>query len=206
MKNKDLKPAKQRQSNSLGKTSRQQIIETAQKLLQLDGYHNLSTRRVADACGISVGNLTYHFPNKMLLVEAVMVAVCAHYQDQREAIKLEHTGTAKQYLTRTIGFMLSDAVDKKTSDLFLELWVMAKHHSFGNDILENFYQTAHSWISSSLGHYFPLASAAQCQQAAYFMLTLSEGAVVIFARPSQRKTHHKHMVAYGVSAVLANLG
>ena len=92
------KTNKTRQQNASGKASRDQIIVTAEQVLKKDGYHNLSTRRVADACGISVGNLTYHFPNKALLVEAIMVAVCNRYEKQRISIQFDGGNDSTTYV------------------------------------------------------------------------------------------------------------
>ena len=56
---------------SSGQASRQQIIAAAETVLKRDGYHAFTTRRVAQQCGISVGNLTYYFPTKLTLIEAL---------------------------------------------------------------------------------------------------------------------------------------
>ncbi len=195
-----------RRRNSLGKASRDQIVQAAEQVLKHHGYHTLSTRKVADACGISVGNLTYHFPNKMLLVEAVMSAVCERYMCQRAPIKLKDVNEPLKYLRRTISWMLKDAVEPETSALFLELWVLAKHHYFGTEIIERFYATAIGWITSALKVYFPDAKPEKWERAAYFMLTLSEGSVAVFSRPYQRPVSQKDIVEFAVSGVLAILG
>jgi AcrR family transcriptional regulator len=156
MKNKDLptttsksaKAVKPRQANALGKTSYSQIVDTAERVLAQDGYHGLSTRKVADLCGISVGNLTYHFPNKMLLIKAVMTSVCDRYDRNRAAIWLHQDNLNPQdYIRNLVSWMVEDAVTQETSALFLELWVLAKHHEFGSEILERFYATANAFLS-----------------------------------------------------------
>ena len=51
-----------------------EILAAAERLLDAGGPHAVSMRGVAAALGISVGNLTYHFPQKKDLLEAVMRA------------------------------------------------------------------------------------------------------------------------------------
>jgi AcrR family transcriptional regulator len=194
-----------RQRNSQGNTSRSQIIQAAEQVLKRDGYHSLTTRKVAQSCAISLGNLTYHFPNKTLLIEAIMAQVCERYQSQRSVVRLSDQLTPVDYVRRCITWMLNDAVDPDTSALFLELWILAKHHDFGSQIIEDFYATATTWIEQTLATHFPATQQKQREQAAYFILTLSEGAVPVFSRQVQRKVKVHDMIEYGVAAVLTML-
>ncbi len=194
-----------RQGNALGKASRAQIVEAAERLLRTDGYHTLSTRKVAEACGISVGNLTYHFPNKAQLVEALISGVFERYENQRAEIRFDQSLTPENYLKQLINWLLDDAVDPETSALFLELWVLAKHHDFGAETLERFYRTATGWICKALEAYFPHTSNKQRECAAYFILTLSEGSVAVFSRPHQRPANQKDVSNIAIKAVLTTL-
>ncbi len=54
--------------------TREMILQQARELFMERGYNNVSMRDVAEAAGIRVGNLTYHFPRKELLVEALFEA------------------------------------------------------------------------------------------------------------------------------------
>lgn len=50
----------------------QDIITAATALFNEKGYHSVSMRDIAAALGISVGNLTYHFPKKQDILQAIM--------------------------------------------------------------------------------------------------------------------------------------
>lgn len=50
------------------------IVEAATQLLAAEGYHNLSTNRIAEFAGVSVGSLYQYFPNKDAVVAAVVEA------------------------------------------------------------------------------------------------------------------------------------
>ena len=54
--------------------TRDDILQCARALFMEKGYNNVSMRDIAEAAGIRVGNLTYHFPRKELLVEAIYSA------------------------------------------------------------------------------------------------------------------------------------
>jgi len=52
--------------------TREQILEAARKCLLDGGYASLSTRRIADAAGMGLGHIHYHFGSKRNLLLAVL--------------------------------------------------------------------------------------------------------------------------------------
>lgn len=65
--------------------TRTRILEHALTLLNAQGYQAVTTRQVAQAVGISQGNLCYHFPHKQDLIMALY---------QQLAQEFDHTFTA----------------------------------------------------------------------------------------------------------------
>lgn len=53
------------------KKTKQKIIQSSIELFNQKGLTNVRLQNIADLCGISVGNLAYHFPNKLAIVEAI---------------------------------------------------------------------------------------------------------------------------------------
>lgn len=51
--------------------TREQILATALSLFNQHGFETVSTRQIAQQAGISQGNLTYHFPAREQIVEAL---------------------------------------------------------------------------------------------------------------------------------------
>jgi AcrR family transcriptional regulator len=54
--------------------TRSAIVAAARGRLLADGYANLSTRRVADAAGVPLSQIHYHFGSKRQLILAVLAA------------------------------------------------------------------------------------------------------------------------------------
>ncbi len=52
---------------------RSEILAAARIMFGEEGYNDVSMRNIADAVGISVGNLTYHYKKKEDLIEAVIM-------------------------------------------------------------------------------------------------------------------------------------
>ena len=55
-----------------GSDTRRQLLDAAKTVLLASGYAGLSTRRVADAAGVPVSQIHYHFGSKQNLVLAVL--------------------------------------------------------------------------------------------------------------------------------------
>ncbi len=54
--------------------------------------------------------------------------------------------------------------------------------------------------------YYPSANLQQCERAAYFLITLSEGTVAVFSRPHERPVNQQDIAEFAVNAVLLTLG
>lgn len=52
--------------------TKQEILKTAKLLFNERGYNSVTTRDIADAVGISKGNLTYYFKKKEDIIEALI--------------------------------------------------------------------------------------------------------------------------------------
>lgn len=61
---------------SIPKTARQRILEAARVALARDGFEGITTRRIAEAAGVNIATLHYHFGSKeALLTEAIRFAL-----------------------------------------------------------------------------------------------------------------------------------
>jgi AcrR family transcriptional regulator len=65
---KPRKTAKQKRSKSLVES----MVEATARILERYGYDNVSTNRIAELAGVSVGSLYQYFPGKDALVAAVL--------------------------------------------------------------------------------------------------------------------------------------
>lgn len=68
------------------KSTKQNILESALKLFNQNGFVNVRLQHIADEAFISVGNLAYHFPNK----EAILAAVYDELTGQQKELLAEY--------------------------------------------------------------------------------------------------------------------
>jgi AcrR family transcriptional regulator len=78
---------------------RQCILDRAQELFAVHGYHGVSIRDIVQACGLSNAALYYHFGNKQNLYLEVLRAYVSTMVEQLQAAS-EGGGTCRQRLAR----------------------------------------------------------------------------------------------------------
>lgn len=83
------------------KDIREEILAAAKMLFVENGYHGVSMQDIADAVGISKGNLTYHFPRKENIMEALLVPDFAGKEMQIPGT-LEQLDTAFQNMQQVL--------------------------------------------------------------------------------------------------------
>ena len=66
-------------------TTKEKIVATANELFKKNGYENTGIRDIAKACGVSVSNLQYYFPKKVLIMaEVYNLMTSEYYKKQME--------------------------------------------------------------------------------------------------------------------------
>ena len=79
---------------TLTRDTRQTILAVAADLFRSQGYGGTTMQVVAERAGISKGNLTYHFPSKQALFEAVYAEAFAYVRDRVLARSFDEEGDA----------------------------------------------------------------------------------------------------------------
>ena len=62
-------------------STRERILDTALRLFNKDGTAEISTNHIAEACGISPGNLYYHFRNKQEIIRELFQRMYARWDE-----------------------------------------------------------------------------------------------------------------------------
>ena len=170
-------------------------------MLARDGYHAFSTRRVAQECSISVGNLTYYFPTKTSLIEALMEGLYDRYERRYTELRPAEGQDSPDWLAEQVTKMLQDAVDTEATGLFLELWIMARHHGFGAEVINRFYEKSAHAIARAMSREYPDRSHQELLRVAYFLMTLGDGVCAVFSRLGDRSVGHDEIVPLAIEAI-----
>ncbi|MBQ0005458.1 MAG: helix-turn-helix transcriptional regulator [Clostridiales bacterium] len=69
---------------------KEEIIQASYRLFKEKGYTATSMRQIADACGIAVGNLSYHFPKKESIIMQIHNDLLNFFLENLPANLYEH--------------------------------------------------------------------------------------------------------------------
>ena len=190
----------------------QKMLEAAESVLRRDGYHAFSTRRVAAQCGVSLGHLTYYFPAKNDLLQALIAAVMTRYTERIARTAAAAAAAAAAAETRSaqdlralLDWLLRDAVTNETSALFRELWVLAKHDAFAAREVLAFYERLFESFAVTAARIYPTIGAQQLRQVGHLIGMLTEGGTVLFAGRGERSVSFDDVRPMAIDMIMQRL-
>ncbi len=128
---------------SVGKTDKtsttiQKIIISARDIFIQEGHAGLTLRQVADDAGIAVGNLTYHFPTKRSLLDAMLYESLVDYvEDHLKQFEADND-TPLDILLNVVAFYARNARDAHR--FFYQMWGYAGCDEEAKKTVRNLYR------------------------------------------------------------------
>ena len=181
--------------------TKNKIARTARAILAKDGYGALTMRRVASACGISPGNLTYHFPSVDDLMVAAMNLGLEEYQQQIASYLKKQPTDQDKTLTELVTFFVHDALSQRTSAVMIEFWALAQHDPSKAAFLDQTYKIASDMIADVLFCIEPDIDPATANQVASTLLVFSEGSTALFSRKPLLAFDEKALIETAVATL-----
>jgi AcrR family transcriptional regulator len=163
-----------------GYETRELILRTALHILIEEGYRAMSMRRIAAACGMRLGNLTYHYTTREDLVRELLGAVISSYEVEFAAIVHAPGVPPEERLARVCSLIIEDIGSKKTTRLFPELWALANHDAFVYERVHELYARARAPLVEVIAELRPDLDEAARFDLALFISASMEG-LTIFA-------------------------
>jgi AcrR family transcriptional regulator len=163
-----------------GHETRELILHAALGILVEQGYRAMSMRRIAAACDMRLGNLTYHFPCREDLVRALLDAVISAYEVEFERIVHMPGLPPEVRLAAICRLVLEDIRTKKTTRVFPELWALSNHDPFVLERVQELYARARLPLLEIIAEMRPDLSTDQREDLALFISASMEG-LTIFA-------------------------
>ncbi len=161
-----------------GQETRELILRTALSILIEEGYRAMSMRRVAAACGLKFGNLTYHYRSREDLVRELMEAVIRAYEVEFEAIMHMPGVPAEERLRRLCTLVLDDIRSKKTTRFFPELWSLSNYDAFVLERVQELYVRARAPLLEIVAELRPDLGEDEREILALFISASMEGMTV----------------------------
>lgn len=151
------------------------ILKAALSVLIDEGATAFTIRRIAAACDMKVGNVSYHFPRKEMLVHVLLDDLVESYDAKLELQVRQPSLPPEERLRIVITMCLDDIASKRTTHLFTELWALANHNDFIADKVRAFYQKVHDVIAEYVRALNPALSTDEAQTLALFISASMEG-------------------------------
>ena len=132
-------------------------------------------RRIAAECGMKVGNVSYHFPRKELLIQVLLDDLLDSYDRLLEHRVRQPDISTEERLRLIIVLCLDDISRMRSTRLFTELWALANHNPFIADRVRAFYQKVYDFIAEYVAVLNPALSPDDVQTVAIYISTTMEG-------------------------------
>ncbi|GJL93020.1 TetR/AcrR family transcriptional regulator [Hyphococcus sp.] len=151
----------------------EKILTAAYAVFTEHGHAGLSLRKVADEAGIAVGNLTYHFPTKYALIDAMMRETLTDYVEQHlEQFEVVRDAPV-DILLNVVEFYVRNA--RTSHQLFYQLWGFAGSSEEARALVRELYRPIGRFIYYLVRAINPELSDTQVRQAVLQIFALEEG-------------------------------
>jgi AcrR family transcriptional regulator len=151
------------------------ILKAALSVLIDEGASAFTIRRIAARCDMKVGNVSYHFPRKEMLIQVLLDELVESYGKLLDEQVRKPGLSAEERLRRVIVMCLNDISGKRTTHLFTELWALANHNEFVADRVRTFYQKVHEVIGEYVATLNPRLTQDEVHTIALFISASMEG-------------------------------
>jgi AcrR family transcriptional regulator len=164
-----------------------EVLAEAERMLTDEGYAVFTMRKLAERCGMALGNLQYYFPSKSDLVAALVENIYERHQ-HRLANRADMTAAPREAMEALLRYILDDICKPEGSALFWELWVLAARDGVANAAMTKFYRTEQAVIEEAITRLNPELPHRLTRLRAKTIMGMMEGSTLLvgMGRPDAR--------------------
>lgn len=181
-----------------GRKTREQILHAALVILVAEGHAAMTMRRIATACDMKLGNLTYHYPSRKDLIKELLEAVISAYEIEFDRLLSMPDHSAADRLAVICGIVLEDIRTEKTTKVFPELWALSNRDPFIQERVQDLYVRAREPLKRVIAEMRPDLDDEHVADLAMFISASMEG-LTIFA--GHKKPFEHRMAQYEKIAI-----
>lgn len=162
-----------------GRVRVENILNQARTIFIRDGLEGLTTRKIARELGISLGNLTYYFPNKEKLLRALIEDVLDDYHQAFVAERLRFPDDPHGRFLAYLDHLLGDCQNDDSRTFFFQVWALAKHNKVINELRDDIYRVAHADALELISAVRPAVSKRDINEIVTMFVAMVEGLHVV---------------------------
>lgn len=185
-------------------STKDRILESAFEELIEKGFVRFTIQGVAERIQISLGNLTYHFPNREQLIQAMIDRWFEAWKIEFSKVIEKKIGDSKPDFAGFVDWVMDNALLKENVRTFTELWAIANHEPKVAKILDKLYDQAINTVLETLGHPTIGKNSTELRELLYVLASVSEGTVAVLGN-SPKNDPRRKMVKQQVGRLMTPL-
>jgi AcrR family transcriptional regulator len=179
------------------------ILDSAGLVLSKYGDAGFTTRRVAEAASISLGNLTYHFPSKSDLLRAFVDRLVTDYSRQFDQLLAASDGQTGQEWEGLVRWLLDDTVKEGPVRLFREIWAISLNDRRICSVVDDLYDTLMEKVVQLLMRLHPNADVTELRVQAQLLAVIVEGTSVLYGTRRERAVPFERFVERAITQLVS---
>lgn len=156
------------------------ILDSAKIVLEKYGLEGFSTRKVANAAGISVGNLHYHFSKKRDLLASLAGDIVDEYKGSLVELSGKDSCTPLNKLTEVLAFLDGTSSASTLRKLILELSLSQALQKDMKEYLIDLAKITTEIMAALFKEIDPECSECECREKALFVANAVCGDLMVF--------------------------
>lgn len=158
-----------------GRQTLLKILNAARDVFIEQGYGQFNIKRVSERCGLARGNITYYFPSRDALLQALLRAVISGYTWDFDHIMADDQTSADDKFMAIVRLIVEDLGTPETSIFFPELWALASRSDYAADEMESLYADARRYFVDLIAEINPSLGRDAREAVALFVSASLEG-------------------------------
>jgi AcrR family transcriptional regulator len=174
------------------------ILNSAIQVLCEHGHVGFTTRRVAAKAAISPGNLSYHFPSKHKLLQAVISMLLADYSNRIEVFLTNVDIPQGLELESIVRWLFMDSISEETVLVGRELWAMSLHDETIQRAVDDLYDDLMENVVQMLLRCYPKADIVSIRELVQILAIMSEGTIVLYGTRKERAVKIERVIELAI--------
>ncbi len=175
MRNLRIQPGSKGAASEKGQQTILKILSAARDVFIENGYGAFNLKRVSERCGLARGNVTYYFPSRDALLQALLRAVISGYTWDFDHIMADPKATPEAKFVEIVRLIVEDLGTRETSIFFPELWALANRSDYAAAEMDRLYADARRYLVDLIAEINPSLGPDARQAVALFISAALEG-------------------------------
>lgn len=193
-----------RSNTPKGAETVEKILRAAKSVLIDVGYNGFTMRKISEKADISLGNLSYYYNSKQLLLSDLLEAVLERYLGIFDNIIHDLQMSDADKLKQIIRTIVLDFENRETTHFFPELWALANHNRNAATGMDLLYERARSSFDILIPRLNPALSRTDCDLLSLFISASLEGHTM-FLGEGKSDAHRREDIAELASTTFLNM-